>query len=106
MARAVVHGDSRACVAACTLVFAAARLPCATTATEKLIASYFNIVRKNVLDLVPKTVMCFLVNCTKGTYDTSHAQGRPPSHAPTLPRSRRWLLLPCLLCAQRTCATS
>jgi len=34
---------------------------------ESLILSYFNIVRKSILDMVPKTIMCFLVNCTKGT---------------------------------------
>jgi hypothetical protein len=33
---------------------------------ESLISSYFNIVRKNFMDLVPKTIMCFLVNQTKG----------------------------------------
>eukprot|EP00946_MAST-07B_sp_MAST-7B-sp1_P000313 g313.t1 len=32
---------------------------------KSLIRSYFNIVRKNVADLVPKTVMYFLVNHTK-----------------------------------------
>lgn len=39
------------------------KMGCAIIKT--LIRSYFNIVRKNILDLVPKTVMCFLVNCTK-----------------------------------------
>jgi hypothetical protein len=30
-----------------------------------LLASYFSIVRKNIQDSVPKTVMHFLVNCAK-----------------------------------------
>lgn len=33
---------------------------------ETLITSYFDIVRKNFLDMVPKTIMCFLVNQAKG----------------------------------------
>lgn len=32
---------------------------------KSLLASYFDIVRKNFLDLVPKTIMCFLVNAAK-----------------------------------------
>ncbi len=32
---------------------------------KNLIVSYFNIVKKNYCDLVPKTIMCFLVNKTK-----------------------------------------
>ena len=32
---------------------------------KALISSYFNIVRKNFMDLVPKTIMCFLVNHVK-----------------------------------------
>jgi len=32
---------------------------------QTLLTSYFNIVRKNVQDTVPKTVMHFLVNCAK-----------------------------------------
>lgn len=35
-------------------------------------SSYFGVVRKTFADLVPKTVMCFLVNHTKGA-------GAPPS---------------------------
>ncbi len=33
---------------------------------ECLMSSYFNIVRKNFIDHVPKTIMCFLVNKAKG----------------------------------------
>ena len=32
---------------------------------KNLIISYFNIVRKNLNDVVPKTVIAFLVNKTK-----------------------------------------
>lgn len=32
---------------------------------QKLIKSYFNIVRKNIQDNIPKSVMCFLVNYVK-----------------------------------------
>ncbi len=32
---------------------------------KNLIVSYFNIVKKNYCDFVPKTIMCFLVNKTK-----------------------------------------
>ena len=32
---------------------------------KNLIVSYFNVVKKNYCDLVPKTIMCFLVNKTK-----------------------------------------
>ena len=32
---------------------------------KKLIDSYFAIVKKNVADLIPKTVMAFLVNQSK-----------------------------------------
>ena len=34
---------------------------------ESLLASYFNIVRKTFLDLVPKTIMAFMVNNVTGT---------------------------------------
>ena len=34
---------------------------------EKLIRLYFNIVRKNIQDSVPKAIMHFLVNYTKDT---------------------------------------
>ena len=34
--------------------------------TESLLASYFNIVRKTFLDLVPKTIMAFMVNNVTG----------------------------------------
>jgi hypothetical protein len=37
----------------------------AAGSSECLIESYFNIVRKNFADLVPKTIMCFLVNHVK-----------------------------------------
>ncbi len=36
-----------------------------TRIIKSLIWSYFNIVRKNVQDSVPKTIMAFLVNHTK-----------------------------------------
>jgi len=36
-----------------------------TEIIKSLIASYFNIARKNFLDLVPKTIMAFLVNSIK-----------------------------------------
>lgn len=32
---------------------------------KNLITSYFNIVRKNMNDIVPKTIIAFLVNKTK-----------------------------------------
>ena len=35
--------------------------------SEKLIRLYFNIVRKNIQDSVPKAIMHFLVNFTKDT---------------------------------------
>lgn len=35
------------------------------TLIKTCLASYFNVVRKNFLDLVPKTIMCFLVNHAK-----------------------------------------
>ncbi|KAH9084930.1 hypothetical protein Ae201684P_002162 [Aphanomyces euteiches] len=36
-----------------------------TEIIKSLLASYFDIVRKNFLDLVPKTIMCFMVNHAK-----------------------------------------
>ena len=36
-----------------------------TTMVKKLIESYFNIVRKTIGDLVPKTIMAFLVQHSK-----------------------------------------
>jgi len=36
-----------------------------TEIIKLLIASYFDIVRKNFLDMVPKTIMYFLVNHAK-----------------------------------------
>ena len=32
---------------------------------DSLITSYFGVVRKNIQDLVPKAIMCFLVNQAK-----------------------------------------
>ncbi|GMI92434.1 dynamin-related protein 3A, non responding to oxylipins 15, ARABIDOPSIS DYNAMIN-LIKE 2 [Hibiscus trionum] len=40
--------------------------------TKLLVKSYFDIVRKNIQDLVPKAIMCFLVNNAKrNLHDTS-----------------------------------
>ena len=36
-----------------------------TTIIKNLINSYYHVVKKNVNDLVPKTIMCFLVNQSK-----------------------------------------
>jgi len=33
-----------------------------TKVIQNLIESYFNLVKKNIADLVPKTIMAFLVN--------------------------------------------
>ena len=33
-----------------------------TKMIQNLIFSYFNIVKKNISDLVPKTIMAFLIN--------------------------------------------
>ena len=54
---------------------------------ESLISSYFNIVRKNFMDLVPKTIMCFLVNQTKGVWLPSTT---PPPPAPLRHSSVDW----------------
>jgi dynamin 1-like protein len=32
---------------------------------RNLIVSYFNVVKKNICDVIPKTIVCFLVNKTK-----------------------------------------
>ena len=37
-----------------------------TVIIQNLIQSYFAIVKKNIADLVPKTIMAFLVNESKG----------------------------------------
>lgn len=42
-----------------------------TTLITSLIASYFNIVRQTIQDLVPKAIMHFLVN-----YTSQHVQNR------------------------------
>lgn len=39
-----------------------ARVVMETRVIQNLIYSYFNIVKKNISDLVPKTIMAFLVN--------------------------------------------
>jgi nucleoside diphosphate kinase len=36
-----------------------------TKIIKNLITSYFNVVRKNMKDVVPKTVMAFLINKTR-----------------------------------------
>jgi dynamin 1-like protein len=36
-----------------------------TCIIKNLISSYYHVVKKNINDLVPKTVMCFLVNQSK-----------------------------------------
>jgi dynamin 1-like protein len=38
-----------------------------TQVLKNCLVSYFNIVRKHINDLVPKTIMAFLVNKTKDT---------------------------------------
>ena len=44
---------------------ASAREQMETKIIKQLITSYFNVVRKNINDLVPKTIMAFLVNKSK-----------------------------------------
>jgi replication fork clamp-binding protein CrfC len=41
------------------------RLTMETIMIQNLIQSYFEIVKKNIADLVPKTIMAFLVNESK-----------------------------------------
>lgn len=41
-----------------------------TCIIKNLISSYYNVVKKNVSDLVPKTIMCFLVNESKRMAET------------------------------------
>ncbi len=36
-----------------------------TKIIKNLISSYYHVVKKNINDLVPKTIMCFLVNQSK-----------------------------------------
>ena len=36
-----------------------------TMIIKNLISSYYHVVKKNINDLVPKTIMCFLVNQSK-----------------------------------------
>jgi hypothetical protein len=36
-----------------------------TSIIKNLINSYYHVVKKNINDLVPKTIMCFLVNQSK-----------------------------------------
>mmetsp|Transcript_16850 Transcript_16850/g.26236 ORF Transcript_16850/g.26236 Transcript_16850/m.26236 type:complete len:140 (-) Transcript_16850:401-820(-) len=45
-----------------------------TEIIKSLIASYFNITRKTFLDMVPKTIMAFLVNETKDGLQNSLVQ--------------------------------
>lgn len=41
-----------------------------TCIIKNLISSYFSVVKKNISDLVPKTIMCFLVNESKRMAET------------------------------------
>lgn len=41
-----------------------------TCIIKNLISSYFWVVKKNISDLVPKTIMCFLVNESKRMAET------------------------------------
>jgi dynamin 1-like protein len=45
--------------------FPSARDVMETSIIKNLINSYYHVVKKNVNDLVPKTIMCFLVNQSK-----------------------------------------
>jgi len=45
-----------------------------TQMIKSLITSYFNTVRKTMNDMVPKTVMAFLVNKSKNTAQRSLVQ--------------------------------
>ncbi len=45
--------------------FPSARDIMETSIIKNLINSYYHVVKKNINDLVPKTIMCFLVNQSK-----------------------------------------
>ena len=81
---------------------------------KKLVTSYFNVVRKQMIDYVPKTVMAFLV---KGVLDDLQVQARahrPPQHTKyrgpltfsrvTSPVAPLLLSYPCAACLICLCA--
>ena len=41
---------------------------------KTLVSSYFDIVRKNFMDMVPKTIICLLVKNSKGTCGASKSE--------------------------------